>query len=231
MRPARWFLLLLVWFATSCEVPPSDASETLVFQTAQAAIATARAAVKTPSSTPTITRTPSLTATTTPTWTPSLTGTATGTWTRTPTRTPTSTSTPTLTLTPPPAKLNTFILGCSTGVDVTHGMGEVTNAYVQVRNTGSTELTNVCLTLSANDEGRVHPDKTHCFSTLKPNYQITTKLTVDTAYKKLTAIAVAVTSQQGLADKVSRPDCRTMTSGEVNQTNTILNTPRPIQAP
>jgi hypothetical protein len=121
------------------------------------------------------------------------------------------------------------MLGCETGFDITHGMGEVTNAYVRVRNLGGTELTNVCLTLSANDEGKMHPDKTHCIPSLRPNYEVTTKLTVDTEFRKLTSIEVAVTTNQGIADRVLGSSCRALVDSELNQLTPILNVPRPIQ--
>ena len=108
-------------------------------------------------------------------------------------------------------------------------MGAVTNAYVRVRNVGGTELTSVCLTLSTNDEGKSHPDKTRCISSLRPNYEVTTKLTVDTDYKQLTSAAVTVVSLQGIADVVSGSACRALSNSELNQINPILNVPRVIQ--
>ena len=54
------------------------------------------------------------------------------------------------------------ILGCNTSIDITHGMGEVTNAYVTVKNTGMVDLPNTCALLRAIDEDREHPDKKVC---------------------------------------------------------------------
>lgn len=237
MRSARLFLISIAGFVASCVPGPGSGyvSETVVQSTVEAAVATAQAALRTPSRTRTITLTPSPTATPTSTFTPTPTPTLTPTLTPSLTPTPTQTGTPTSTFTPShtplPPKLNTAILGCSAGLDLSHGMGEVTNGYARVRNTGGTELTNVCLTLNAKDEGRRHPDKTHCIAVLKPNNEATTKLTVDTEYGRSTSIEVAVTSGQGLGDKVSRSDCRTMSSAELNQINPGLKTPRPIQGP
>lgn len=235
MRLFSVILIILVCFAVSCEPMPGYVSGTAVNKTVEAAVATAQAAIRSPSPTPTITLTWTPTTTSTPTMT------ATPTRTPTPTLTPTITSTPTLTrtptatftpsLTPLPPKLNTVILGCNTGVDVLHGLGEVTNGYVRVRNTGGMELTNVCLTLSANDEGQKHPDKSYCIPVLRGNYEVIAKLTVDTEYRKLTGIEVTVTSNQGLTDKTTLSDCRTMNNSELNQINPILKTPRPIQNP
>ena len=211
MRSAYLILIIIVYFGASCEPAPGYVSGTAVHWTVEAAVATAQAAIPSPSPTPTITLTPLPSATPTPT----------------PTRTPTSTPT----LTPLPPKLNTAILGCNTGFDLSHGMGEVTNGYARVRNAGGTELTNVCLTLKANDEGQKHPDKTYCLPVLKPNSEVTVKLTVDTQYRKLTSIEVAVTTNEGLGDKVSLSDCRSMNNTELNQINPVLKTPRPIQNP
>ena len=84
-----------------------------------------------------VTRTPALaTATITPTAAPTL----------TPTASPTAT--------PEPPKLELSILGCDTSIDLAHQMGEVTNAYVLLANTGQSAASNVCALLSASDESR-----------------------------------------------------------------------------
>lgn len=89
------------------------------------------------------------------------------------------------------------VLGCNTSIDITHGMGEVTNAYVTLINTGNVQLTNLKVTLNALDEGRVHPDKTVELTSLPIGYQVTIKLTVDSTYKKETPIQVETTRDQG----------------------------------
>jgi hypothetical protein len=128
--------------------------------------------------------------------------------TRTPTVTPepkaSDTASPTATR--PPA-FDMAILSCNTSLDLTHGMGEVTNAYVQVRNTGGTQLTEVCATLRGLDEDRAHPDKTKCTGSLPIGYQITYKLTVDTGYKQDTPIQVDVSTGQGLALRAGKESC------------------------
>ena len=62
-----------------------------------------------------------------------------------PSITDTAAFTPTATLTGTPGgpAIAILILGCDTSVDVTHGMGEVTNAYVTLKNTGGVELSNI----------------------------------------------------------------------------------------
>jgi len=76
-------------------------------------------------------------------------------------------------------------------------MGEVTNAFVTLQNTGGVELTNLKVTLFALDEGREHPDKTVELASLPIGYQVTVKLTVDSTYKKDTPIQVEVITNQG----------------------------------
>jgi len=99
------------------------------------------------------------------------------------------------------------ILGCNTSIDVTHGMGEVTNAFVVVRNTGSVELTNLNTTLRALDEGREHPDKTVEVTALLAGYKVTLKLTVDSTYQEETPIQVEVTADGGLFYRVGAESC------------------------
>ena len=110
--------------------------------------------------------TPFLPLTPTPsifTATPNI-STATITLTPLPTNTPfvVISDTPSLTLTNVPSgpSISVEVLGCNTSIDVTHGMGEVTNAFVTLKNTGGVGLANLKATLLALDEGREHPDKT-----------------------------------------------------------------------
>ena len=116
-----------------------------------------------------------------------------------PTATETFTPSPTatLTLTNMPEPLAIQLLGCDTGFDLTHGMGEVTNAYVILANTSGPDLTTVCATLSAADEGRVHPDKTVCVPSLPRGTQVTLKLTIDTTFQVDTIVEVGVLSNEG----------------------------------
>lgn len=125
------------------------------------------------------------------------------------TSTPLSTNTPgtTVTSTPTPSvtaindpignpAITIKVLGCNTSLDVTHGMGEVTNAFVTLINTGNIELTNIKVTLVALDEGREHPDKTVELTSLPVGQQVTIKLTVDTTFQKDTPIQVTTTTDQ-----------------------------------
>ncbi len=100
------------------------------------------------------------------------------------------------------------ILGCNTSIDITHGMGEVTNAYVTVKNTGTVDLPNTCALLRAIDEDREHPDKKVCVPNLPVQNQVSLKLTVDSAYKKDTVIQVDATSNEVILLRVDKPSCR-----------------------
>lgn len=136
---------------------------------------------------------PSLTPSSTTEFSPTFTSTnESPTFTFTPTET--ASLTPTFTVAPAPVRLT--ILGCGTGLDITHGMGEVTNAYVTLVNPSGSTLTNACLTLAAADEGRAHPDKTVCVPALQTGFQVTLKLTVDTTTNTATLVQVALTSDQ-----------------------------------
>jgi hypothetical protein len=125
-----------------------------------------------------------------------------------PTLFPSDTPISTQTAVPTGPAVSVEILGCNTSVDVTHSMGEVTNAYVVVRNTGGVELTNLNTTLRALDEGREHPDKTVEVTSLFPGYKVTLKLTVDSTYQEDTPIQVEVTADGGLFHRVGAEACQ-----------------------
>jgi hypothetical protein len=99
------------------------------------------------------------------------------------------------------------ILGCNTSIDITHGMGEVTNAYVTSKNTGTADLPNTCALLRAIDEDREHPDKKVCIPNLPVQNQVTLKLTVDSVYQQDTVIQVDASSNDVLLLRVDKPSC------------------------
>jgi hypothetical protein len=141
------------------------------------------------------------------------------------TEAPTQTDTPTL----PPVSPNIIVevLGCNTSIDITHGMGEVTNAYVTLKNNTGNDLSNVCATLYALDEGRVHPDKTVCAPVLANGQQVTLKLTVDSTYKQNTPIQVEVKSGDTLLSRIGQDSCTDI--GLFAPAPGLLLTPVPIQ--
>jgi hypothetical protein len=125
---------------------------------------------------------------------------------------------PTNTLDPlPPTQLFTAvpvqaveleIIGCNTSFDIRNGMGEVTNAYVNVKNTGNVDLPNTCALLRAIDEDREHPDKKRCIDNLPVQHQVKLKLTVDSKYKVDTIIQVDVTSNETILLRMDKQSCR-----------------------
>jgi hypothetical protein len=132
---------------------------------------------------------------------------------------------PTDTSLPGDPSVSVEILGCNTSIDVTHGMGEVTNAFVVLRNTGLPELTNLQITLNALDEGREHPDKTVEVTSLPSSYQVTLKLTVDSTYQAETPIQIEVAADGGLFRRVGSDSCRDIGLFAPNPGD--LNTPVP----
>lgn len=153
----------------------------------------------------TTTNTPEL-ATANPTVSAVETSTATPTETATAfTEDPTVTSTATL----PPVSPNITVevLGCNTSIDITHGMGEVTNAYVTLKNNTGVDMSDVCATLYALDEGRIHPDKTVCLPALTYGTQATLKLTVDSTYRQNTPIQIEVKSGDSLLSRIGQESC------------------------
>jgi hypothetical protein len=191
---------LLVGFLTSCSgwvIPPGTAPTPFLPPTNTPSILTATPVViaASPTSTvtiPTATAIQFITATSMPTLIPS--------------HTPITADPPTFMPNGPAVSVE--ILGCDTSIDVTHGMGEVTNAFVVVRNTGSVQLDNVNTTLYALDEGRVHPDKTVEIPLLVPDYKVTLKLTVDSTYQADTPIQIEVTADGGLFQRLGAESCR-----------------------
>ena len=121
--------------------------------------------------------------------------------------------------------LSVEILGCNTSIDLTHGMGEVTNSFVVLRNVGGTEFINLNTTLKALDEGREHPDKTVEVPSLMPGYQVTLKLTVDSTFQEQTPIQVEVTADGGFFQRLGADSCRDIGVLEPNPGD--LNTPMP----
>jgi len=141
------------------------------------------------------------------------------------TNTETTTSVPSETSSPAGPSIIIKVLGCNTSIDVVHGMGEVTNAFVTLINTGGVELTNIKITLFALDEGREHPDKTVELTSLPIGYQVTVKLTVDSTYKQESPIQVEVTSDQGTFPREGLASCTDI--GLFAPNPDALNTPVP----
>lgn len=108
----------------------------------------------------------------------------------------------------PAPSLAVEVLGCSTSIDVTHGMGEVTDAYLTLTNNGNVDLTNIRATVFALDEGREHPDKTVELTILPVNYQVSIKLTADSTYREETPIQIEVAADGNLFQRIGEASCR-----------------------
>ncbi len=146
--------------------------------------------------------------------------------TNTPIVIPTDTPSSTATIAVGAPAVSVEVLGCNTSIDVTHGMGEVTNAFITLRNSGNLLLTNMRTTLFALDEGREHPDKTVEAASLPIGYEITLKLTVDSTYQEETPIQIEVTADGGLFQRVGENSCRDI--GLFAPDPASLNTPVPV---
>lgn len=146
--------------------------------------------------------------------------------TNTPIEPPTGTPSMTSTVPSPVSDISVEVLGCNTSIDITHGMGEVTNAYITLTNTGNQELTNLRATLIALDEGREHPDKTVELAYLPPAYEVSLKLTVDSTYQEETPIQIEVTADGGLFERVGEASCRDIGLFAPNPAS--FNTPVPL---
>ena len=86
-------------------------------------------------------------------------------------------------------------------------MGEVTNAFITLKNTGGVQLTNLKITLFALDEGREHPDKTIEITSIPIGYQVTIKLTVDSTYQQETPVQIEVSGDGSLFQRVGSASC------------------------
>lgn len=134
---------------------------------------------------------------------------ATNTFTPLPTNTPfvVISDTPSLTNLPSGPSISVEVLGCNTSIDVSHGMGEVTNAFITLKNTGGVQLTNLKATLFALDEGREHLDKTLEITSIPVGFEVTLKLTVDSTYQQETPIQIEVSGDGGLFQRVGSASC------------------------
>lgn len=104
-------------------------------------------------------------------------------------------------------------------------MGEVTNAFIILKNVGNVELTNLVATLFALDEGREHPDKILEITSIPIGYEVTLKMTADSTYKQESPIQVEVNSSQGLFPREGVASCRNIGLFAPNPGG--LNTPVP----
>ncbi len=127
-----------------------------------------------------------------------------------------------------PEGLHVIVSGCDTSVDVSHGMGEVTNTYVYMSNQGTVDLKNVTLTANGNDEQRPHPDKSVTLETLPAGFEVTSKLTIDTIFRKETVVEVVVTIGGEKVYRLSE-NCQEIAQDVRERITAILGRVRKIQ--
>jgi hypothetical protein len=100
------------------------------------------------------------------------------------------------------------ILEFNSSFAIIHQMGEVENTFPIIRETTGRDLANVCVTLTASEEVRVHPGKTGCNVTLSNGYQVTFKSTIDKGIKQDSSIRLDVNVNQGYMIFITRSSCR-----------------------
>ena len=127
-----------------------------------------------------------------------------------------------------PTGLHVIVNGCETSMDVRHGLGEVTNTYVYVNNSGTSDLRNVIITVNANDEERQHPDKTVTLDLIPAGYEVANKLTVDTVFNKETVVEVLVTIQAERVYRLSE-NCKEIAQDAREKITSILGRLHKIQ--
>ena len=109
---------------------------------------------------------------------------------------------PSETVTPGQPKIvDVEILGCNSSP------GDVTNAFVTLKNTGALDLPNTCAVLGASDEEGLHPDRKKCVDQLPAQYRVTLKLTVNSVYKPGSIIQVDVLADEFLLLRVEGFAC------------------------
>lgn len=123
--------------------------------------------------------------------------------------------------------LQVDLQGCTTSVDISHGLGEVTNAFIIIRNAGAA-VSNVCAELSASDEGKLHPDKLKCLPRLPEASQVALKLTVDTTYRESTILKVTLKADGGKSAVSTEMACKSLTVSAERVLNAVLDLIRPL---
>lgn len=123
--------------------------------------------------------------------------------------------------------LQVDLQGCTTSIDISHGLGEVTHAFIVIRNAGAA-VSNVCAELSASDEGKLHPDKLKCLPRLPEASQVALKLTVDTTYRESTVLKVTLTEDGGKRAVSTEMNCKSLTVSAERALNLVLDLIRPL---
>ena len=122
-----------------------------------------------------------------------------------------------------------LVRACDTGIDLVHGLGEVTNAYVTLQNRGASALTDLLVSLTAPDEDREHPNKTARVEALPSGFEISLKLTVDTRTGNIAGVQINAGASGGVQKTVQEESCRKLVTGSKLVNSLELGKVRPIQ--
>lgn len=114
-------------------------------------------------------------------------------------------------------------MGCDTGYDISHGLGEVTNVYAEIRNIGNADASGVTAEASASDEDSgVHPNKQAPIGDIPAGYAARVKMTVDTAYRAYGTISVRATAYNADSTIKSTNDCSEIDPNTIEGLGTIV---------
>ncbi|MDD4083186.1 MAG: transglutaminase-like domain-containing protein, partial [Sphaerochaetaceae bacterium] len=93
-------------------------------------------------------------------------------------------------------KLNAQITNCQSNLNILQGLGEVTDVYVSITNSGAYDLHNIKVTAHASDEDQPYKNTAN-YTTLQVGQTASTKLTLDTQQNVPTLVTVTITSDEG----------------------------------
>lgn len=109
----------------------------------------------------------------------------------------------------PQPQIAILIEKCDTGFDILHGLGEVTNAYVNIKNVGSIDIPNFDVELLANDVEQEHADQLiKVESPLRTGQDTSLKLTADTTIGEDTLITISVKTVYGILKQTQAISCK-----------------------
>lgn len=122
----------------------------------------------------------------------------------------------------PAPKLNIEIIGCTTGYDVFHGLGEVTNVYADIRNIGNADASGVVAGAFATDEGEVHQNKYAIIGDIPFGYAARVKMTVDTTSNVFGTITVMAEADDADSTQKSTSNCADIDEKTIEGLNTLI---------
>ncbi len=100
-------------------------------------------------------------------------------------------------------KLDAAISQCGSSFNVSEGLGEVTDVYATVTNSGAYDLHNVSIVAHASDEDKPFKNSAN-YSVLQVGQTASVKLTLDTQQSVQTLVTLSVTSDEGVGAEIQR---------------------------